>query len=153
LAVPTVVNWGTHDTTEIDSSYFAPGSFDRILKFDLAGTFAALAVAVANDYSTIFNLTGSSVELFQNNGDLDNYGDDASLGSFSFDAAPVGNTFASLGAGSYYYRVTGLVEGSAGGSYVLTSTITPVPEPGSMALVLAGLSVVGFIASRRRPLQ
>lgn len=151
MAVPTVVDWVTHDTTEFDASYLAPGSFDRILKFDLAGTFAALAVAVANDYSSIFNLSDSKVELFQNNGDLGNYDDDASLGWFSFDAAPVGNTFASLGTGSYYYRVTGLVDGSAGGSYVLTSTITPVPEPGTMALVLAGLSVVGFIARRRRP--
>ena len=152
MAVPTVIDWGAHATTEADSSYLAAGStFDRILTFNLGGTFAALAVAVTNDYLDYFNISGAKVELFKNNGVLTTYTDDAALGSFNFDSTAVGNTFANLGSGDYYYRVTGAVVGSLGGSYVLTSSISPVPEPESMALLLAGLGVVGFIARRRRP--
>lgn len=155
FAVSTVVeNWHAHDATEIDFSSFKPdSSFDRILKFNIvSGTFAALAVAVTNDYASVFNITGAKVELFKNIGGKKNYSDDTSLGSFLFDSAAFGTIFASLGKGDYYYRVTGSVVGTSGGSYTLSSTLAaPVPEPGTLALVMAGLGVVGLVARRRRP--
>lgn len=33
----------------------------------------------------------------------------------------------------------------------ISLTVTPVPEPGAVALMLAGLGVVGFVARRRKP--
>lgn len=46
--------------------------------------------------------------------------------------------------------VSGNGNGSAGGFYTLTSTITPVPEPENAALFLAGLGMLGFMMRRRR---
>jgi len=48
------------------------------------------------------------------------------------------------------------VRGGQGGSFTFGSdgslgfALTPVPEPGTYALLLAGLGVVGFVARRRR---
>jgi len=44
-------------------------------------------------------------------------------------------------AGSYSYDSTGVR---------ITSTDTPVPQPETLALMLAGLGAVGFVAKRRR---
>jgi len=33
----------------------------------------------------------------------------------------------------------------------ISLTVTPVPEPGAVALMLAGLGVIGFVARRRKP--
>ena len=35
-------------------------------------------------------------------------------------------------------------------SYSVTMSATPVPEPGTLGLMLAGIGVVGFLAKRRR---
>jgi hypothetical protein len=39
--------------------------------------------------------------------------------------------------------------GTSAGSYAGAITVTAVPEPGTIALMLAGLGVVGFLAKRR----
>ena len=52
-------------------------------------------------------------------------------------------------AGSYYYKATGIVS-APGAAYSLASTITPVPEPETYAMMLAGLGALGFLARRRR---
>ena len=55
----------------------------------------------------------------------------------------------SLGAGSYTMTMTGT--NSAGiGSYAGNLAATPVPEPETYVLFLAGLMGMGFIARRRR---
>lgn len=57
-----------------------------------------------------------------------------------------------LDAGSYYLQVSGnLVSADAssfGGAAALT---TPVPEPETYGMMLAGLGVVGILARRRKP--
>ncbi|MCC7098156.1 MAG: FxDxF family PEP-CTERM protein, partial [Rubrivivax sp.] len=47
---------------------------------------------------------------------------------------------------------TGVGDGSYshGGMYTLTSTIMPVPETETWAMMLAGLGMLGFLAARRR---
>jgi hypothetical protein len=57
------------------------------------------------------------------------------------------------GAGTYSFAVIGVADGTAGGAYggVLQTLVpSPVPEPQSYALLLAGLGVLGFVASRRK---
>ena len=60
--------------------------------------------------------------------------------------------FSGLSAGSYTisFDSTGSFGSFITGSVTATAITTPVPEAGSMALALAGLGVVGLVASRRR---
>jgi hypothetical protein len=56
-------------------------------------------------------------------------------------------------AGNYYLKVAGVTGGLLGGGYngaISVAAVTPVPEPETYAMLLAGLGVMGFIARRRK---
>lgn len=55
-----------------------------------------------------------------------------------------------LDAGTYTLQVKGTVAGSAGGSYAGVLNISPVPEPETYAMLLAGLGLMGFMARRNK---
>ncbi|MDN3543434.1 FxDxF family PEP-CTERM protein [Kinneretia asaccharophila] len=59
-----------------------------------------------------------------------------------------------LPAGTYQLKVTGTgitgASASYGGNIVATPITTPIPEPETYAMLLAGLGVVGFVARRRK---
>ena len=55
-------------------------------------------------------------------------------------------------SGNMLLNITGLATGTSGGIYtgaISASAVTPVPEPESYAMLLAGLGVMGAIAMRR----
>ncbi|MCB5190607.1 FxDxF family PEP-CTERM protein [Methylobacillus arboreus] len=56
----------------------------------------------------------------------------------------------SLDVGSYYVQISGVTSGSSGGSYAFS--ITPVPEPSSVAMLLIGFAALGAVARRRKTL-
>ena len=60
-------------------------------------------------------------------------------------------SFGPLSAGLYTLTVTGTAAGDYGATYGMSAAAVPVPEPETYALLLAGLGVVGFMASRRKP--
>ncbi|VAW45114.1 hypothetical protein MNBD_GAMMA03-2050 [hydrothermal vent metagenome] len=81
-------------------------------------------------------------------------GVDATTGTlysvFSFaewTADTVGNA-AILNSGSYNLSLSGDVMGS--GIYTVNAITSPVPEPSTIALMLGGLGMIGFMAARRR---
>lgn len=62
-----------------------------------------------------------------------------------------GFSFAGLAAGSYTLVVQGKANGKLGGAYggVVYAETSPVPEPETYALMLAGVGLIGFVARRR----
>lgn len=57
---------------------------------------------------------------------------------------------AGLAAGDYYVQVSGGLISETGASYAGVLNITPVPEPGTYAMLLAGLGLVGVAARRSK---
>lgn len=52
--------------------------------------------------------------------------------------------------GSYVLEVRGNLTGSNGGSYAGVLNLAPVPEPGALGMMFAGLGMLGFMVRRRR---
>ena len=76
--------------------------------------------------------------------------------AFSFAGQTIQNTvFSGLAAGSYFFEITGSIAKPIGTSYNVTvqaPSETPplaVPEPANMALLLAGVGLLGFMVKRR----
>ncbi len=77
--------------------------------------------------------------------------------TFSFGGGDaVTTTYSNLAAGNYFFEITGDATGVLGADYDLNiNANTPggplpgVPEPANMALLLAGLGLMGFMAKRR----
>ena len=132
---------GTIDNLPIAIDNIVPmGIFQDVYSFTLAnpGTLSGNAAAInAGNY----NILGLTVTL-----------QDASYAVIGSDSTPAtGFTFTGLAAGTYALNVLGYATGANGGSYAGEFIAQTVPEPGTYALLLAGLGVVGFMASRRKP--
>jgi hypothetical protein len=147
LSASAVTQWGAHDPQEIGFG-FAFGAGASLLdsySFTLSEASSLTTTAVANDGTSLM-LTNPTVDLFKGA-----VGSGTSLGQFGFGNTSSSFTFSSLGAGLYYYVVNAKVGPRAvAGSYALTSQVSPVPEPETYALMLAGLGAVCFIFLRRR---
>ena len=157
-AVPVfnVTDWGAHDPVEMDAfTYTLPGpvSFYNVYTFAVGGLSDILSAAVSLDAPPTFNIEGGSVTLYLSDGDVNFVGDagDTAQGlPLAFDSTSANTTFGPIGGGNYFYLVAGAITGTSGGSYLLSSALTAVPEPGTYALLFAGLGVMGFVARRRR---
>jgi hypothetical protein len=69
---------------------------------------------------------------------------------FAANASSQNLSFAStLGAGNYSLLISGLSM-RANTAYTFNVDVTPVPEPETYALLLAGLGVLAFVAKRRK---
>lgn len=147
-AQAATTDWGSHGALEVSATITPVGSFEDNYLFNLASAYHLFSTAVSNNLTTALGIQGGTVSLFKEAGAID-----TALGSFAFDGTTGSTTHAygALAAGDYYYRVSGMGTGTIGGFYTLSSsTVTAVPEPGTLALMLAGMSVVGFLARRRR---
>ena len=125
----------------------AVGAFTDTFTFTApAATSTTFASASSVDLMPFFNVGNLTLSLFTSANVLiasgvtgPVAGDDSTIS-----AAPLAS------GASYYYRVTGTATGASGGFYALVASATPVPEPETYALMLAGVAAVGFVVMRRR---
>ena len=143
----TTTDWGEHGDLEVAAALVDPGAFEDMITFTIPGTSDISSTTVANNLLTVLNLEDGMVSLYMEAGDADTL-----MGQYSFDGTTgsTWHTMTGLAAGSYYYQITGNATGSQGGFYSITSTVTPVPEPETYAMLLAGLGVVGSLYRRRK---
>lgn len=135
------------DTTFVQAYSFAPGAvITDVFHFDLSGqsTFNSVVSQIA--LQSFFNISGFSLTLAMPSGP-----------TFSF--SPTGNVIWSnllvLPQNTdYQLTVSGLADGSLGGSYSVlmaaaSSVQNPIPEPEQWLLLLAGIALLP-IATRKR---
>lgn len=127
----------------------AVGSFSDKWTFDVPTTFysggSASNMSISVDGTTLYNITGLSVQLYDN---TDTLITNLDLNPGSSDGYKVGSGIFPP-ANDYYFAVSGTGNGDLGGQYVFSVSALPVPEPESYAMLLAGLGILGAVARRR----
>lgn len=119
----------------------APGIFQDLYNFSITDPGTLYGSVIATNYAG-YNIAGLAVSLL-----------DSSFTQIgAVDNTPTSFTFSGLAAGTYSLNVIGFATGATGGLYGGSFVVAtaPVPEPETYALMLAGLGVIGFMASRRK---
>jgi hypothetical protein len=148
-------DWGAHVLSPFLQQAFAfhvPGAFIDTYLFSLSSPIASDSSAAVTLSLGGTDISGGTYSLFKTlDYSVGSLADDTLVGgAWGFDGTTgaTANTVA-VGAGNYYF-VLGGTAAAQGGSYLFASTVTPVPEPGVLASVLAGLGLLGFVARRRK---
>ncbi len=117
-----------------------PGSFLDTIHFTLSSlsndSFGVGALNFSVASTDFYNIVGLNLSLFDS--------------SNTNVASGTNFTVNALSAGNYTIQVTGNATGVYGGVYAGGISVTPVPEPEAWTAMLAGLLMLGFMASRRR---
>jgi hypothetical protein len=153
----TVSNLGNVNAatpTSFNGSVLQAGAFNDIFSFILPANggsgYDIHNFPVSIQGTGNFNTLLSSVSLYSNADGILFNSDDTYLQSF---LVPGGNTTSftwgpSLG-GNMYLSVSGIANGSLGGLYNGAISVSPVPEPETFAMLLAGLGMIGAMVRRR----
>ena len=135
------VQLGRQRAAELQQYYGLKGAtFSDTINFSLTGLSDLEVGAVSNIFGS-FGITSGLVSVSKGATLLD---------SFAVTGSTNSAMYSSLGAGDYSIVISGTVSGKSGGNYLLNAAVTPVPEPETYALMLAGLGAVAFIARRRK---
>ena len=159
-----------------DGSPGAPLSIDFFdtFAFTLGSATANVSLSVTSEYSNsgpvddgLGDLTTSIKDISNFNVSLVKLGSAGSLGNWSATESgtvtSLSKVVTGLTAGQYKLTVSGTATGTSqlfdgtdhwpatanGGTYSVALNTPPVPEPGSYALILAGLGLVGYRARRK----
>lgn len=141
-------------TPTVFSGYAAPGGFVDTFTFTLPANsgsgYSVIDFAPNGMPDGWFKTVFSGIALFSNADGIVGNADDKKLASAIGLGDEVSLSFGSSAAGSYYLSVFGVTTGLYGGGYSGGISVTPVPEPETFAMLLAGLGVMGAIARRRK---
>ena len=138
-------------------NFDAAGPIDVVYNFNIAG--ASDLWTYAKEFEALdVSMNPASFTLYTGTSD----GTAATAGSqvgstFSFAGGDaITTTYSNLAAGNYYFEVTGAATGALGADYDLAiqanapgTPLPSVPEPANMALLVAGLGLMGIMAKRR----
>ncbi len=134
----------TSTTTDFDVPASAAGFFTDTFQFSLStlSTFGALATSSITSISEFLDIelvgstSGTTYDI---------------AGVFSVAEYTEVSTGAPtwLSAGDYVLSISGIA-GDISTGYTVNTVTSPVPEPSSIALMLGGLGLVGFMAARRK---
>jgi hypothetical protein len=127
------------------------GAFEDIWTFNL-GTPSIVAASLTNvEVSFLGNAAGgiNDFQAWLNGTSLLPSGSTTTAGDIKVKLQVLAGA-GSFAAGTYQLKVTGSGVTGGSGSYGGNLVATPIPEPETYALMLAGLGVVGFVAGRRR---
>jgi PEP-CTERM motif len=138
----TTVNAGQLGATPYTGYFFySPGTtFHDIINFNIATPSVLSVTAINVSNLTTFDISGLTGKLF----DSSNH----QIGMFS---SPTSSFSTILGVdNNYHFDFSGNVTGSVAGMYTfsLGAVSAPVPEPGTYAMFLAALGLIGAIAVR-----
>lgn len=152
LAVDLGSDLGPVPPTASFNATHSAGSFMDTWSFQLS-SLSAVAASLTNVSVTFAGSTNGGISGFA--ASLNGTALDMSGSTFSPLGVPMiittqilagGNTF---GPGNFVLNVSG-VAGAGGASYGGNIVATPVPEPETLAMMLAGLGALGFVARRRK---
>ena len=132
------LNLGVDPSTYVPVTVAAGSNFFDTFSFSLSGTSLVDATAFS-----FFGIRGGSAWSI-----LD-ASDNPVSGTYSLTAMQPANAVLTLAAGNYAFAVTGQAQ-AAGGKYGVSINVSPVPEPETYAMMLAGLAALGFLARRRQ---
>jgi hypothetical protein len=130
---------------------------DFVFSLSPAGTFNSFAATI--DLSNLFQVSNLQARLYQGSGPftpgvtpLEQAWSSAISSAPGVSGSILVINPINLAAATYTLELRGEVTGTAGGSYsgVLNVATLPVPEPGTYALMLAGLGLIGGITARGR---
>ena len=152
-------DWGPHvlapaqeTSSAVSGGAVAAGSFLDTYLFSLAAPVSQSSSAAVSINIFGFNITGGSYSLWQTTDyTVATAGNDTQIGSWGFDGTTGAtvNTISTLNGGNYFFKVTGIA-GQQGGSYMLNSSVAPVPEPEIYAMMGIGLGLLGWVGRRRK---
>ena len=152
-------DWGSLNT-QVDSqlAYVGAGPFSDVYLFSLGGTNNGVSSVVSLDLSSIFDISNGNYSLWVDSGTSGPSAGDTQIVSWNFDGTTGSASHSiTLGAGNYYYVVSGSADGTGDGNghagiYSIATAVMPVPEPASAMLLLVGLGVAGLLrVAPRRP--
>lgn len=128
-------------------SYGSGVTFRDLINFSLASSVTdAVTSAIRIDGATILNFSSLGAALYQETAPS-TYSLLQTFASLT-QASPLASvTLGNPGGASYRWVVEGVTSGTGGGAYA--ATVSAVPEAGSLAMMLAGLGLVAWVARRR----
>lgn len=122
-------------------SGFSVIDFPITLSGDDGGTFALELATVTLSSTGADGAVGGGDDVMLKTSTFTDIGNDNGQISFSYDQP--------LEAAPYYLNITGVTSGTLGGAYSGSIEVSPVPEPESFAMLLAGLGLMGAVVRRR----